>query len=197
MFFFFPGRRLNGFAFGDEKVVYPGLNYEYLDDSPLSQTSPPRVFSPRDSGNMLMIHDGFERNPLQKLQRSKSKKFGTIVSPNDHPQMVATYGRRMIGNRNGAHRWNMGFSEWHRRHFQPEVPQRHGVEQLDSSDLDEFKLRDASGAAQHALNMAKIKRENAQRLLCRADLAIHKAVVALMTAEAIKSSTEDDSNGDG
>ncbi|CAL5335886.1 unnamed protein product [Camellia sinensis] len=72
---------------------------------------------------------------------------------------------------------------------------RHGVEQLDGSDLDEFRLRDASGAAQHALNMAKLKRENAQRLLYRADLAIHKAVVALMTAEAIKAASED-SNGD-
>lgn len=185
---------MNVVAFGDEKVGYPGHNYEYLDDSPLSQTSPPRVFSPRDASNMLVIHDG---NPLHKLQRSKSKKIGTVVSPNGHPQMVATYGRRLIGNRNGVNRWNIGFSEGHRRHFQPEGPQRHGAEHLDSSDLDEFQLRDASVAAQHALNLAKIKRENAQRLICRADVAIHKAVVALMTAEAIKSSTEDDSNGDG
>jgi hypothetical protein len=44
--------------------------------------------------------------------------------------------------------------------------------------------------------MANIKRERAQRLLYRADLAIHKAVVALMNAEAIKTSSED-LNGDG
>ncbi|KAI9097460.1 hypothetical protein K1719_025231 [Acacia pycnantha] len=71
---------------------------------------------------------------------------------------------------------------------------RHGVEQFDGSDLDEYKLHDASGAAQHALNVAKLKRERAQRLLYRADLAVHKAVAALMTAEAMKAS--EDSNGD-
>ncbi|KAL0330786.1 UNVERIFIED_CONTAM: hypothetical protein Sangu_1624100 [Sesamum angustifolium] len=68
------------------------------------------------------------------------------------------------------------------------------IEQLNGSDLHEFRLRDASGAAQHALNLAKLKREKAQRLLYRADLAIHKAVVALMTAEAMKDSAEN-SNG--
>jgi hypothetical protein len=39
--------------------------------------------------------------------------------------------------------------------------------------------------------VAKLKRHRAQRLLYRADLAIHKAVVALMNAEAIKASSED------
>jgi hypothetical protein len=72
---------------------------------------------------------------------------------------------------------------------------RHDLEQLNGSDLDEFRLRDASGAAKHALNMANIKRERAQRLLYRADLAIHKAVVALMNAEAIKASSEDLNGG--
>ena len=74
-------------------------------------------------------------------------------------------------------------------------PQRYGIEQLDGSDLDEFRLRDATGAAQQAHNVAKLKRERAHRMLYRADLAIHKAVVALMTAEAMKAS--EDSNGDG
>lgn len=187
---------MNGFAFGDEKVAYPGHSYEYLDDSPLAPTSP-RVFLPRDVGGMLMIDDGLDRNPFHKLQRSKSRKQGTIVSPNDSQMM---YSHRMVGHRNGVHRngvhrWNMGFSESSRQNYL-EGSQRLLFEQLDSSDLDEFKLRDASGAAQHALNMAKLKREKAQRLLYRADLAIHKAVVALMTAEAIKASTED-SNDDG
>jgi hypothetical protein len=62
---------------------------------------------------------------------------------------------------------------------------------LNDSGLDELRLREASGAAKHALNVAKLKRHRAQRLLYRADLAIHKAVVALMNAEAIKASSED------
>ncbi|KAL0407776.1 UNVERIFIED_CONTAM: hypothetical protein Sradi_1712000 [Sesamum radiatum] len=52
------------------------------------------------------------------------------------------------------------------------------------------------GVAQHAFNMAKLKREKAQRLLYKADLAIHKAVTALMTAEAIKSAYENTNGSD-
>ncbi|XVE98508.1 hypothetical protein REPUB_Repub03eG0112600 [Reevesia pubescens] len=192
------GRRSNGFLFGDEKVLYTVHNYESLEDSPLSQASP-RVFSPRDAGSMgyfPMGGDGFDKNHYQKLQRSKSKKFGTFLSSND-TQLMASYGQRLMGKRNGIHRWNMGFSEWpSQQHYFSDGFQRHGSQQLDNSDIDEFRVRDASSAAQHALKMAKFKRERAQRLLFRADLAIHKAVVALMTAEAIKESSED-LNGDG
>lgn len=197
-----PGRRLNGFSFGDEKVLYPGHNYEYLDDSPLSQTSPrifsPRVFSPRDAGIgcFSVSSDGIDRIQYQKLQRRKSKKFGMYECSYD-PQLVASYNQRLMGKRNGIHRWNMGYSEWpSQRQFYSDGLQRHGPQMLDSSDLDEFKLRDASGAAKHARNMAKLKREKAQRLLYRADLAIHKAVNALMIAEAVKTSF-DDVNSDG
>uniref|UniRef100_A0A2N9ERU2 Enhancer of polycomb-like protein n=2 Tax=Fagus sylvatica TaxID=28930 RepID=A0A2N9ERU2_FAGSY len=191
------GRRLNGCAFADDKVVYPAHSYESLDDSPLPQSSP-RMFSPRDAsstGFFSMSNDGFDRNHIPKLQRNKSKRFG-MFAMNDQPMMIS-YNQRTIDKRNGIHRWNMGSSEWPRqRHYNLDGSQRHGIEQLDGSDLDEFRLRDASGAAQHAVNMAKLKRERAQRLLYRADLAIHKAVVALMTAEAIKASSED-LNGDG
>ncbi|KAF2304517.1 hypothetical protein GH714_032880 [Hevea brasiliensis] len=192
------GRRLNGFASGDEKAVYQGHNYEPLDDSPLPQISP-RVFSPRyasGNGYFSMNSDRYERNHVQKLYRSKSKKPGAFMFPND-TQMVASYNQRMFDKRNGFHQWNIGFSDWpSRRYYHIDGPLCHGPEHFDSSDVDEFRLRDASGAAQHALNMAKLKREKAQRLLYRADLAIHKAVVALMTAEAIKASSED-LNGDG
>lgn len=64
------------------------------------------------------------------------------------------------------------------------------------ADIDEFKLRDASSAAQHASKMAKMKREKAQWLMHKADLAIHKATVALMIAEAMKESKEDVMNED-
>lgn len=192
------GRRLNGFSFGDEKFVYPGYNYDSLEDSPLPQT-PRRMFLPRDAGSMSMTNYGLDRNHSYKFQRSKSKKYGNTVSPNN-PQTMGLYGHRVVGNgsRNGLHRWNMGFSEWSsQQHFQPEPSQRHFIEQLDGSDLDEYRVRDASSAAQRALNIAKLKREKAQRLVCRADFAIHRAVAALMTAEAIRDCPEDDSDSDG
>ncbi|KAI4316257.1 hypothetical protein L6164_024254 [Bauhinia variegata] len=190
------GRRPNGYVLGDEKFIYPRHNYDSFDDSPLPQTSP-RVFSPRDASGMGYVslsNDGFDRNQIPKLHRSKSKKHGSFVYYDS--QMVSSCSPRMFGNRNGVNRWNMGYYDLpNHRQYLFEGPQRHGIEQLDGSDLDEFRLRDASGAAQHALNMAKLKRERAQRLLYRADLAIHKAVAALMTAEAMKASEE--SNGAG
>ncbi|KAJ1414079.1 Enhancer of polycomb-like, N-terminal [Sesbania bispinosa] len=188
------GRRLNGSAFGDVKFVYPGHSYDSLDDSPLPQTSP-RVFSPRDAGSMRyysVSNDGYYRNHITKFHRSKSKKFGSFMYHNDS-QMTASYSQRMSlsEKRNGVSRWNMGdYDIPGHRQYLLDGPQRHGIEQLDGSDQDEFRLRDASSAAQHALNMAKLKRERAQRLLYRADLAIHKAVVALMTAEAMKASED-------
>ncbi|KAB2020099.1 hypothetical protein ES319_D07G044400v1 [Gossypium barbadense] len=189
------GRRSNGFLFGDEKVLYPAHNYESLEDSPLSQASP----RSRDAGNMAyfpMGSDRFDKNHIKKLQRSKSKKYGSFV-PSNGPQMMDSYNHRLIGKRNGIHQWNRGICEWSsQRHYFPDSLQRHGPEQWDNSDIDEFTLRDASSAAQHALKMAKFKRERAQRLLFRADLAIHKAMVALATAEAMKESSED-LNGDG
>lgn len=187
---------MNGFSFGDEKFAFPGHNYDSLDDSPLPQTSSPRIFSPRDAGSMSVMNDGLERNHFHRFHRRKSKKFGSMVSPND-PQMMALYDHRMVGNRNGLHRLNNGFSEWHnRQHFHLERPRRHMIEQFDGPDLDEFRLRDASGAAQHAINIAKIKREKAQRMVYRADIAIHKAVAALMTAEAMEECSEN-SDDDG
>ncbi|THG01169.1 uncharacterized protein LOC114310990 [Camellia sinensis] len=192
------GRRLNGFAFGgDEKVMFQGYSHEPSDASPSFQAS--RSFTPRDSGfgNFSLSSDWSEWNHHPKLHRNKSKKIGTFLPPNNS-LMVASYNQRTtIGKKNGVHRWNMGLPEWpSQKHYQSEISLGHGIELLDGSDLDEFRLRDASGAAQHALNMAKLKREKAQRLLYRADLAIHKAVVALMTADTIRASFEH-SNGDG
>ncbi|KAL1128269.1 hypothetical protein V6Z11_A13G237000 [Gossypium hirsutum] len=189
------GRRSNGFLFGDEKVLYPLHNYESLEDSPLFQASP-RVFSQLDSGIKGYFRDGFDKHHHQKLRRSESKKICTFLSPNES-QMTTSYSQRLIGKRNGIHQQSMAFSEWpSMHHYFSDGLQRHGPEQLDNPDTDEFRYRDAASAARHALKMAKFKRERAQRLLFRADLAIHKAVVALMTAEAIKASS-DIVNGDG
>jgi len=190
------GRRLNnGYVFGDDKFAYLGHHYDSLDDSPLPQTSP-RVFSPQDTGStgyFSLSKDGYDRNRASKFHQSKSKKLRPFMY-HDDSQTMASHVHRMSGKRNGVSSWNIGYELPGHRQYLLDGSQRHGIEQLVGSDLDEFRLRDASGAAQHARNMAKLKRERAQRLLYRADLAIHKAVSALMTAEAMKAS--EDSNVD-
>nr|DAD44753.1 TPA_asm: hypothetical protein HUJ06_002983 [Nelumbo nucifera] len=192
------GRRLNGFSLGEDRCVITGQSHE--DASPWIQTST-RALSPRDAistGYLSMSSDGSERNHHLKLHKNKSKKAGAFLLPSDSQMMVKAYSQKMTEKRNEAYRWNMGLPEWTtRKQYHSEVSQRRRVEQLGPCDLDEFRLRDASGAAQHAFNMAKLKREKAQRLLYRADLAIHKAVVALMTAEAIKASSEKEPADDG
>lgn len=159
------GKRLNGVGFGDEKLAYSVQNYDSFDDSPLSQASP-IVFSPRDTGSMGYFSigcDGFDRSKLA----------------------MNSYHERVMAKRKVKNRWNMGWAN--RPHYLSDGYLRHhGLEQVDGSYLDEFMLRDASGAARHALKMANFKREMAHRLMFRADIAIHKAVIAMMTADAVK-----------
>ncbi|GMG99036.1 hypothetical protein Nepgr_000876 [Nepenthes gracilis] len=188
------GGRLNAYAFGDEKVAY--ANHRSCISSPLLKPST-RVFSPRDAGAMgyfSLNSDASERNHYPKLYRNNFKKIGTVAPPND-PQKFSSYNQGIGSKRNGVHRWNTSLPEWPSpMHYQLEGSYRYGIDQLDASDIDELRLRDASSAAQHAVNMAKLKRERAQRLLYRADLAIHKAMVARMTAEAIKAASEESNN---
>ncbi|KAL2544765.1 Enhancer of polycomb-like transcription factor protein [Forsythia ovata] len=190
------GRRSSGFAFGDQKGLFPVNVYDSADASPLLQAST-RVLSPRDAGglgNFLLNTDVSEWNRHTKFYNNKPKKHVSYSSYNNQ-HIMASYNKR-TGNINGVPQRNTGLPEWSSQ--KPHYFDRHhrlGVEQLDGSDLREFRLRDASGAAQHARNMAKLKKEKAQRLLYRADLAIHKAVVALMTADAIKAASN--SNGSG
>uniref|UniRef100_A0A2P2MIF8 Enhancer of polycomb-like protein n=2 Tax=Rhizophora mucronata TaxID=61149 RepID=A0A2P2MIF8_RHIMU len=187
------GRKLNGFASGDERYAYLGYNCEPVDDSLAPQISP-KVFPPQDVGSIGHLSKGghrYDRHRLQKLHRSKSQKIGVVKPPKD-AQVLASNDQRMFDRRNGVNLWNMGLSDWpSQRPYPYEGPLRYVPEQLDGSDLDEFRVRDASGVAKHAVNIAKLKREKAQRMLYRADLAIHRAVVALMTAEAIKASSEE------
>lgn len=175
--------------------MYP--NHEYSDGSPMLHASP-RVFSPREAsgfGYFSLNSDVSDWNQ-PKFYRNKPKKIGSFHS-HSNQHMVASNDQRTIVKRNGVHRWNMSLpGRSNKKHYRHEGSRGSAIEQFDSSDLHEFRLRDASGAAQHALNVAKLKREKAQRLLYRADLAIHKAVVALMTAEAIKAAALS-ANGDG
>ena len=68
-----------------------------------------------------------------------------------------------------------------------------GASQSLRIDIEGLKLRDATSAAQHAATMAKLKRERAHCLMHKADLALHKATVALMFADAIRASNRDSS----
>jgi hypothetical protein len=82
-----------------------------------------------------------------------------------------------------ADHWNTVIHEWQNS--------KHLYTGSSRVDIEELKLRDAVGAAQHAAAMAKLKREKAHCLMRKADLALHKATVALMIADAIKSSSRD------
>lgn len=184
------GRRQNGFVYVDER--YPSSsNHEFTS----SWQMPTRVISPRDAvsaGYMSMSSDGSERSQPRKLHRNKLKKMRTYNESDSH-MIPSPCNQRLVSPRNGGSNWNAGLPEWpSQNHHQREGYQRQKLDkQLVVPDLDEFRLRDASSAAQHASNMAKLKREKAQRLLYRADLAIHKATVALITAEAMKASFGD------
>lgn len=52
--------------------------------------------------------------------------------------------------------------------------------------MSEFKVHDASAAAIHAAKIAKLKREKAQLLFQKADLALYKAACAHVIADAIE-----------
>lgn len=192
------GRKLNGFVVGDEKGFVTDKSYSSSDVSPLLQTS--TKLSPTDAvgpGILSMSSDWSERNQYSKLHWNKTKKVRMNPPPRSSQMASMEFNQRVMGMRNGAYRLNIGLSEWHSpKSCELDGFQRKNKSQSGGPDFDEFKLRDASGAAQHALNMAKLKRERANRLLIKADHALQKAVIALMTAEALKVSVKD-SDGDG
>ncbi|URE44056.1 Enhancer of polycomb-like [Musa troglodytarum] len=174
-----PGRKMDGISVGEGAIS----SYESSDSyhGPQSRST----FSPRDTASTesFFTNDG-ENFTDPKFYRSTSKKFDSFLSPRD-PQGSPFSGNQR-SNRNGLNRWSSELCEWSSiRQSQSTGFHRH------HTDMDEFRLRDATSAAQHALNMAKLKREKAQWLLHKADLALHRATVALMTAEAIKASEKD------
>lgn len=65
----------------------------------------------------------------------------------------------------------------------PSVNSRHAP----AYDFDaELRVQEATNATRDAAELAAVKRAKAQRLLQKADLAIHRAAVAVVTAEAIR-----------
>lgn len=181
------GRRSNGHSIGDEKVLYINSVYESSDVSPSLQASM-RVLSPRKA-HFSLSTDLSKSNRNLKVYKNKSRKLSSYASSNS--QQIVSYNQRTMGNRNGVQQWNMGLPDLSNQgHSHFEGPQKQEVEQLNGSDLHQFWLRDASDAAKHAHKIAKLKKEKAQRLHNTADLAIHRAAVALMNAEALKAANE-------
>ena len=108
--------------------------------------------------------------------------------------------QRINGKRNTSERWDAGYSECPSSNLvcYSNGSQRPDVEGIrNSTDIDEYKLRDAAGAARRACALAKLKRERAESLRYKADLAIQKVAAALMCAEAVKASSKDLGNNNG
>uniref|UniRef100_A0A1D1XET6 Enhancer of polycomb-like protein n=1 Tax=Anthurium amnicola TaxID=1678845 RepID=A0A1D1XET6_9ARAE len=182
------GKKLNGYSLGKDKALVAAPSREFSDVTTCLQSR--TGFSPRDptSGFTTFAHGSSVRNHHLRLERSHSRKMGMSASPWDHLTVSPTHGQRTKGS--GIYRSNPGFPE-----RSPTTQYKSDGFHRHQADIDEFMLRDASSAAQHASNMAKLKREKAQWLMHKADLAIHRAVVAVMTADAMK--TYENPTGDG
>ncbi|XP_073110999.1 uncharacterized protein [Elaeis guineensis] len=178
------GRKLNGPLVGEERTLFAIPSCESSDS--FHWFPSPTSFSPRDSSRTesLLTNDSLERFPHPKLNKSNSKKM--VMLPSARDSQITPFSYNQKSKRNGLYQWGLDMHDW------PNTKQSQGDGyQNHRADIDEFRLRDASGAAQHALNMAKLKREKAERLLHRADVALRRALAAVMTAEAIKASEKD------
>ncbi|KAJ6816721.1 uncharacterized protein M6B38_415465 [Iris pallida] len=139
-----------------------------------------------ESSDSYHSNDGSEKCRYPKFYRNNSRKGGGMFpSPREPPNMPLACNKRL--KRDGVDPWGAGVYELPsmQQQVQQDGLRRH------RADIDEFRLRDASSAAKHALNMAKLKRERAQWLLHKADLALHKATTALIIADALKESEKD------
>ncbi|XP_019058762.1 PREDICTED: uncharacterized protein LOC104819891 isoform X2 [Tarenaya hassleriana] len=188
------GRRSGGgFAFsGDERFLYLNHGYDYLDESPMHQVLPGMYLS-RDPimGYLSTNGNGYEKNHHNKFQRKNPKKLGALASTGDtHISPLYTHG--MNGKRMRNTRWNPDFSEWHSPNFYFSQQRLNLDEEIhNSTDIDDYRLRDAASAAKRARALAKLKRERAERLSYKADLVIQKAAAALMCAQATKASSSE------
>ncbi|KAI4376939.1 hypothetical protein MLD38_014640 [Melastoma candidum] len=174
------GRRSSGNSFGSGKVFHYGNRSEFLGDS-----MSPRWGSPRDVASPRYLPLGNDGYYNSRFSRNKSKRIGALISPRDS----ISYSQRDAGWKNGMKHWS---SEWsdHRNYYLGGSEGSH-MKQLPSVVADDYVIRDASGTAQHAQKIARLKREKAERMFHRADRAVHKALAALMAAEAIKAALED------
>ncbi|AQK90620.1 Enhancer of polycomb-like transcription factor protein, partial [Zea mays] len=124
-----------------------------------------------------------ERSSTPRFSRNNSstKRSAALAFSDDHQPSPSCRPQR--AKRSAHDHWNAAIHDWQNsKHLFP------GSSRV---DVEELKLRDAAGAAQHAAAMARLKREKAHCLMQKADLALHRATVALMIADAIKSSGRD------
>jgi hypothetical protein len=149
----------------------------------------PTGYSPRFSvkTESPRAFDGLERCSTPRFLRTNSvKRTASFAFSEDHQPSPSFRHQRV--KRGAPDHWNAVIHEWQSsKHLLP------GASQSPRVDIEELKQRDASSAAQHAVAMAKLKREKAHLLMHKADLALHKATVALMMADAIKASSRDSS----
>ncbi|PAN32573.1 hypothetical protein PAHAL_5G497400 [Panicum hallii] len=170
------GRKYNEY-FGDGRIgesYDSGSLYSPTGYSPRFST---RTESPR-------AFDASERSSTPRFFRTNSVKRTASFAFSDDHQPSPSFRHQKV-KRGAPDHWNNVIHEWQNsKHLFP------GSSRV---DIEELKLRDAASAAQHAAAVAKLKREKAHCLMRKADLALHKATVALMMADAIKSSNRDTS----
>ncbi|KAG8045877.1 hypothetical protein GUJ93_ZPchr0008g13336 [Zizania palustris] len=177
--FYRPGRKYSE-SVGDGRICE-----SYEGGSIYSPTGySPRFSMTRESPRSS---DGAERSCKPRVFRSSSARRSGSFAFSDDPQPSPSLRHRRM-KRSAPDHWNAAVHEWQSlNHMFPGASQRpHEV------DVEELKRRDASSAAQHAVAMAKLKRERAHLMMHKADLALHKATLALIIADAIKASSRDD-----
>ncbi|XP_031498999.1 uncharacterized protein LOC116263398 [Nymphaea colorata] len=190
----FNGRRMNGSTVGDERAVNSYSSYDYSDVSPRVQSYSglsPKYTSP--SGPSTRNSDWLDFNQSPRAHHiNNSKKMGAFVPSTG-------YASGSISRRNGVlHLQRPAPSKWPRKkHYQSDgSSMEQSSDQSGSTDHEEIRLRDPVAAAQHASELARLKRMKAQRLLQRADLALHKAMVALVTADLIQAAENESAGGE-
>ncbi|KAK7384788.1 hypothetical protein VNO78_30490 [Psophocarpus tetragonolobus] len=160
--------------------------------------------------NSNLDQDGFHTSRRrQNTLPYGDEKFlcqGHMYDYFDDSSLALTSPRLFLPHDAGSLKYNTGNGVGYRNHIQKTHksrydltgnrhhllagPKRQGIEQLDPSFLEELRLRDAMAEARFKRHVAKLKRDKAKRLLYKADVAIHKAMTALMTAEAMKASVD-------
>ncbi|KAG0487558.1 hypothetical protein HPP92_009653 [Vanilla planifolia] len=146
------GRRLNVSSVGEDKALVAFPNFESSHPSQWLQTF--SSFSPKDiarAANVAMAADSRDRIRSPKFLRNLSKKNGMHHSTWDNLVMQSSCSEKpRIIDRQNIDKWEWTSS----KQLQLDCLQRQ-----QQTDINEFRMRDASSAAQHASNMAKLKRE--------------------------------------
>lgn len=138
----------------------------------------------------LEMNNTFQQKQKMKLSRRKSKRMKIFVPSKDTQRDRIS--RCDLDHRKQymSHSWETtSGDQWNdsctsSKYNLPSVNSRHAYP---PSDFDaELRVQEATNATRAAAELAAVKRAKAQRLLQKADLAIHKAAAAVVTAEAIQ-----------